>query len=51
MNKAELISGDFEDNTMTFEIKGEMLLKAGEYVIMTKDEYENLSSVGKQMES
>ena len=26
MKKADLISGDFEDNTMTFEIGGDMIL-------------------------
>ena len=39
MKKATLISGDFEDNTMTFEIKGEMVLKAGKYIIFTEEEY------------
>lgn len=46
MKKAELISGDFEDNTMTFEIEGDMILKAGKYVIMTEEEHKNLSLSG-----
>lgn len=29
----ELITGDFENNTMTFEIDGEMVLRAGKYKI------------------
>jgi len=29
-----LITGDFEDNTMTFEIEGEMTLQAGRYKIV-----------------
>lgn len=35
---AELISGDFEENTITFEVKGEMVLQAGEYRILKKNE-------------
>ena len=42
MFKAELVTGDFSENTMTFEIKGEMTLKAGEYVILTKEEFEDI---------
>ena len=30
----KLITGDFEDNTMTFEIEGDMILKAGKYKIV-----------------
>jgi hypothetical protein len=29
----QLVTGDFEDNTMTFEIEGEMILQAGKYSI------------------
>lgn len=29
-----LITGDFEENTMTFEIEGEMTLQAGRYKIV-----------------
>ena len=29
----QLVTGDFEDNTMTFEIEGEMILQAGKYRI------------------
>ena len=34
-----LITGDFEDNTMTFEIKGAMLLQAGDYKIQSLDKH------------
>ncbi|MFC5046317.1 hypothetical protein ACFSTE_13230 [Aquimarina hainanensis] len=40
--QAELISGDFEDNTMTFEVKGEMTLRPGNYVILSEEEYKKL---------
>jgi hypothetical protein len=42
MFKAELVSGDFEDNTMTFEVKGEMTIRAGKYVILSQEEYDSL---------
>ena len=29
----QLVTGDYEDNTMTFEIDGEMILQAGKYYI------------------
>lgn len=29
----QLVTGDFEDNTMTFEIDGEMILQSGKYSI------------------
>ena len=29
----QLVTGDFEDNTMTFEIDGEMILQSGKYAI------------------
>lgn len=44
MYKAELITGDLEDNTMTFEVKGEMILKAGTYIILSKKEYNELNN-------
>ena len=46
MIKAGLVSGDFEDNTMTFEIEGDMILKAGKYTIYTDEENKNLSLSG-----
>ena len=48
MFKAELVTGDFSENTMTFEIKGKMELKAGEYMILTKEEHEYLSDRAKR---
>lgn len=44
MIKAELVSGDFEENTMTFEIKGEMILRAGNYVILTEEKIGTLNN-------
>tara|TARA_R110000744_G_scaffold5533_1_gene19684 strand:- start:55 stop:429 length:375 start_codon:yes stop_codon:yes gene_type:complete len=38
MIKAELVSGDFEEKTMTFETEGEMILKAGKYKILTDEQ-------------
>ena len=40
----QLITGDLEENTMLFEIEGEMVLKAGKYVIVPIGEYENLKN-------
>ncbi|TYB78323.1 hypothetical protein [Bizionia myxarmorum] len=40
---AELVSGDLQDNTMTFEIKEEMIIKAGVYAIVPIDEYKKLT--------
>lgn len=36
--KGTLVTGDFTDNTMTFQIGGDMVLQAGEYLIISKDE-------------
>ena len=41
MYKAKLISADFEESTMEFEIQHEFTAKAGDYVILTKQEYES----------
>ena len=38
----KMITGDFSDNTMTFEIKGKMILCAGTYAIVPIDEYNKL---------
>jgi len=38
----ELLTGDFEENTMTFEMQGDFTLKAGEFAIMPIDEYKQL---------
>jgi len=35
----ELIGGDFDEGTMTFEIEGAMSLRAGRYKIIQFDEY------------
>tara|TARA_R110000803_G_scaffold192272_1_gene255077 strand:- start:2009 stop:2221 length:213 start_codon:yes stop_codon:yes gene_type:complete len=34
----QLVSGDFEDNTMTFEIEGLMVLKVGKYKIVRQND-------------
>ncbi len=39
--EAELITGDLSENTMTFEVKGEMVLKAGNYIIIDKKDFIN----------
>ena len=40
--KGDLITGDFQDKTMTFEIEGEMTLQAGNYTILPTKMYEEL---------
>jgi hypothetical protein len=42
MYKGQIHSVDFEDNTITIEVDGEFSVRAGEYVILTIQEYENL---------
>ena len=41
---AKLISADFEESTMEFEIQHEFTVKAGDYVILHKADYEKLVS-------
>lgn len=41
---AKLISADFEESTMEFEIQHKFTVKAGDYVILHKSDYENLVS-------
>lgn len=40
--KGNLITGDFQDKTMTFEIEGEMTLQGGNYTILPTQMYEEL---------
>lgn len=40
--KGNLITGDFQDKTMTFEIEGEMTLQGGNYTILPSKIYEEL---------
>jgi len=40
----KLISADFEESTMEFEIQHEFTVKAGDYVILHKADYEKLVS-------
>ncbi len=37
--KGGLLSGDFLENTMTFEIEGDFRLQAGNYIIVKEEEY------------
>jgi hypothetical protein len=41
---AKLISADFEESTMEFEIQHEFTVQAGDYVILHKADYEKLVS-------
>ena len=43
--KGKLISADFEESTMEFEIDHEFTVRAGEYVIMTAEEYERITNL------
>ena len=45
-----LAGGDFEENTMTIEIHGDMMLRAGNYAIVPIDEYNQLANQDKQRE-
>jgi hypothetical protein len=40
--KGNLVTGDFQEKTMTFEIGGEMILRAGSYAIIPIDDYNEL---------
>jgi len=37
-------SGDFEENTMTLKVDGEMELRSGKYAIVPIEDYENLNT-------
>lgn len=38
----KMITADFDENTMTFEIENEMVVQAGDYVILTLKDYAEL---------
>lgn len=38
----ELVTGDFEENTLTIEIDGEMTIQAGKYALVPIDDYNQL---------
>lgn len=40
MYKGKLISADFEESTMEFEIEHEFSIKAGQYIIFSVEDYE-----------
>jgi|LGOV01.1.fsa_nt_gb hypothetical protein len=44
MYKAKLISADFEESTMEFEIEHEFTVKKGDYVILSEANFEELAS-------
>lgn len=48
----EMITGDFSENTITFEIskESEMVLQAGKYAIVPISEYEKLVNVDAKQE-
>jgi hypothetical protein len=42
--RGKLISADFEESTMEFEIQHEFVAKTGEYAILRKEDFEKLIS-------
>jgi len=42
MFKGDLLTADFEEKTMTFEIENDMVVQAGNYTIIPTDIYERL---------
>jgi len=49
--KGYLITADFEEKTMTFEIENDMVVQAGNYTIVRTEDYEKLVNGAKQSES
>jgi hypothetical protein len=47
--KGKLLSGDFLDSTMTFEIQGEFKLVSGDYFIVPEDHYYKIEKKHKEM--
>lgn len=45
--KGDLVTGDFQEKTMTFEIEGDMTLQGGNYTILPTKIYEELVSGAK----
>lgn len=39
----DLVTGDFAEKTLTFEIEGDMEMQAGKYAIVPNDDYQKLS--------
>jgi len=39
----EMLSADFQENTITFEIEGDFKVKAGTYYIFSVDDLQNLA--------
>lgn len=40
--KGDLVTADFEEKTMTFEIENDMVVQAGNYTIVRTEDYEKL---------
>ena len=45
MYKGKMYCADFEENTITIEVEGEFLVRAGDYVLLSIEEYEELSKL------
>lgn len=40
----QVVSGDFEDNTLTLEIDGDMIIKVGTYAVVPIEDYNKILS-------
>ncbi len=47
----ELVTGDFEDNTLTLEIDGDMIIKAGTYAIVPIEDYNKIRTLQQQKDA
>lgn len=45
MYKGKMYCADFEENTITIEVEGEFSVRAGDYVLLSIEEYEELSKL------
>jgi len=45
MYKGKMYCADFEENTITIEVEGEFSVRAGDYVLLSVEEYEKLSKL------
>lgn len=43
MYKGKMYCADFEKNTITIEVEGEFSVRAGDYVLLSIEEYEGLN--------
>ena len=42
-----VVTGDFEDNTITLKIEGDMIIAAGKYAVVPIEEYEKMVEASK----